>query len=56
MRICDLAKVLFGKTGSAGQPLFLCIKGICLPLRCEFTYVIARDAEYELMLKRPAER
>ena len=54
--MCDLAKGLFGKTSSARQPLFLCIEGFSLSLRGEFTYVIAMDAECELMLKRPAER
>ena len=56
MRMCDSAKCLFGKMSSARQPLFVCIEGFSLPLRCEVTCVFAMDAECELMLKWPAER
>ena len=54
--MCDLAEGLFGKTSSACQPLFVCIEGLSLVLRDEFTCVIAMGAECELMLERPAER
>ncbi len=52
----DLSKGLFGKMGSARQPLYVCIEGFSLLLCGEFTRVTAMDAECELMLKRPAER
>ena len=54
--MCDLAKGLFGKTGSVCQPLFLCTEGFSRSICGEFTCMIAMDAECELMLKRPAER
>ena len=56
VRMCDLAKSLFGKMSSAPQPLFMCIERLSLALCGEFTCVIAMDTECELMLKRPAER
>ena len=49
MRMCDLAKGLFGKMGGVRRPLFLCIEGFGLLFLGDVTYIRVMDAECELV-------